>query len=74
MIFLMMDNASANDVLAHVLAQILLQKYQHHFDPTNGQGCCMSHAVNLAAQAFMKVMDEAPDPDDEDQYCQVKHL
>ncbi|HEV7735825.1 MAG TPA: hypothetical protein VGO47_00390 [Chlamydiales bacterium] len=74
MIFVMMDNASSNDVLARVLARIVRQKYEIHFDPLNGRGRCMPHAINLAAQSFMRAMDEAPDPDNEDLYPQVKHL
>ncbi|HEV7736195.1 MAG TPA: hypothetical protein VGO47_02335, partial [Chlamydiales bacterium] len=54
--------------------QIILQKYQTHFDPANGRGRCMPHSTNLAAQIFMKMIDEGPDPDDEDQYIYVKHL
>ena len=70
----MMDNASANDVLARTLARLLLQRYGIKFETKNAQIRCLAHVVNLVVQKILSALDEAEDPTDEDYYVLNKFM
>lgn len=64
------DNASVNDVLVKTVSKKLLKRYNVPYTP-DSHIRCFAHIVNLIVQAFLASMDEAPDPDDEDQYADI---
>ncbi|KAF5317764.1 hypothetical protein D9619_012500 [Psilocybe cf. subviscida] len=64
------DNASVNDVLVDTVAKRLLERYGVPYTPD----ChirCFAHITNLVVQSFLASMDEAPDPDDDDEYADI---
>lgn len=70
-----MDNASANDVLARTLAQLLLKRYGIHFNCENARVRCIAHVVNLVVQQILSELSEADDPALADYYALWnKHL
>ncbi|KAI0060903.1 hypothetical protein BV25DRAFT_1806709, partial [Artomyces pyxidatus] len=72
---LTMDNAITNDVLARILAKLLMKRYGVPFHPENGQIRCLAHVVNLVVQKILSTALEADDPDIDDYYIRLnKHL
>ncbi|KAH9855327.1 hypothetical protein C2E23DRAFT_724823, partial [Lenzites betulinus] len=72
---LTMDNASANDVLARTLVQLLLKRYGLHFNCENARIRCIAHVVNLVVQKILSELAEADDPALADYYeLWNKHL
>lgn len=74
MISITMDNAATNDVLARTLATLLLQRYNLHFVPQNGQIRCLAHVVNLVVQQMLSELLDVDNPDISDYYHELnKH-
>ncbi len=70
-----MDNASANDVLARTLAQLLLKRYGIHFNCENARIRCIAHVINLVVQQILSELSEADNPALADYYkLWNKHL
>ncbi|KAJ6558728.1 hypothetical protein B0H10DRAFT_1650243, partial [Mycena sp. CBHHK59/15] len=63
-----LDNAAPNDVLIRTLSRLLQEKFDLQFIPDNSQIRCLAHVVNLIVQKILATLDEASDPDVQDDY------